>query len=42
MKLYEENTTTLPYRGWVIAATCVAWTLGVYLYGLLLGFLLWG
>ena len=37
-KLYKENSCTLPYRGWVIAATAAAWTVGVYNYGLLMGF----
>lgn len=40
--LYTESSCTFPYRGWVIAVVVAAWTLGVYLYGLLLGFLMWG
>ena len=40
--LYIEPSCTFPYRGWVLALTAVVWTVSVYGYGLLLGYLLWG
>jgi len=40
--LYREVDLKELMKGWEFAVLATTWTLGVYLYGLALGFLLWG